>query len=360
MGQSYVCEIILPEKSPIRGVIGAPAASKIRAKQSAAFDTCLLLRKNNLLDDHWRSIYQRRLPAMRNAKLAIGSKATNTYAMICKPTIWATPQDTLPSVLYGTVIKFSPSSPMARYHQSLMLLTRERLPPLPSFPIFLESGIETIIETRNLSEGVSVTEDDLKGLSNFTHAIFQDIFHKTFDSEPEKFPYWLGPVRADTQKPSHDGTPSVMIDWDTVAFVQEKSDWRWSTGMESEALLDRFLYDPWDGKKRYFPIGIDPSLRPSDQPPLYAPHRKWMNNILEYSLSLSKNSRPKFLDHCDWNQPVLQVESVCLRRNFLDRSSEADKGENVRCVVCPEPLVISAVRPNPFKFASMPLLLTSS
>lgn len=339
-----MCEVILPEKSPIRGVIGAPAASKLTAKQSAAFDVCLLLRKNNLLDGRFRSIYQRRLPAMRNAKLAIASKATNSYAMICKPTIWAKPHDTIPSSLYGAVIRFVPSTPLARDHQSLMLLTREKLPSIPSFPIFLDSGIETTIETRNVYGNFSVTLEGLEKLSTFTQAVFQDVFHKTFDSKPDRFPYWLAPVREDADTPNQDAESSAVVDWDTVAYVQENNNGRWSPEMENTVLLDRFLYDPWDGRKRYFPVAVDPNLRPSDQPPSYVPHRKWMNNIMEYSLSLSKNSRPKFFDHCSWNQPVLQVECVGLRRNFLDRSSEAEKGENVRCVVCPEPLVISAVR----------------
>lgn len=339
VGHSFACEVILPEKSPIRGVIGGPASNKLMAKQSAAFDTCLLLRKNNLLDDHFRSIYQKRLPAMRNAKLAIASRATNTYAMVCKPSIWTKPHDTASSVFYRNVISFRPSKPLKRAHHSFLLLTREQLPSIPSFSIYLENGIETIIETTSIAESLPVTRKDLEGLSNFTLAVFQDVFHKTFDPKPEKFPYWIAPIRQDVKS----GAPSDVIDWDTVAFVEEKRDWRWSSDMDHALLLDRFLYDPWDGKKRYFSIAFEDKLRPSDSPPSDVPRRKWMNNIMEYSLSLSKNSRTKFLDHCNWNQPVLRVESVCLRRNFLDRSSEAEKGENISSVVCPEPLILSAV-----------------
>lgn len=271
--------------------------------------------------------------------------------MICKPTIWAKPQDTLPSILHGTVIRLVPSTPLVRGHQSLMLLTREKLPSIPPFPIFLDNGIETTIETKNLLEEFTITPEYLGGLTKFTHAVFQDVFHKTFESEPEKFPYWLAPVREHGKTPKDDGAPSAAIDWETTFFVQEKNDWRWSADMDSETLLDRFLYDPWDGKKRYFPTAVDPSLRPSDRPPSYVPRRKWMDNIMEYSLSLSKNSRRKFLDRCDWNQPVFQVESVCLRRNFLDRSSETEKGDNVRCVVCPEPLIISGVCRKPSRIS---------
>lgn len=342
--KSFVCEVILPEKSPIRGVIGGPAASKITAKQSAAFDTCLLLRKNNLLDDHFRSIYQKRLPAMRNAKLAIAPKKTNNYAMICKPAMWAQSQGTIPSVLYGAIIEFVPSEPLSRKHGSLMLLTRVKIPSIPPFSIFLDDGIETSVRTTCMTESLSVSSEGLESLSQFALAVFQDLFHKTFEPEPEKFPYWLAPICAGGKDTSHNAAPSTLIDWEAIAFTQENRDWRWSADMDEGVLLDRLLYDPWDGRKRYFPIAVDHSLRPSDRPPPYAPSRKWMGNILEYTLSLSKNSRQRFMDCCDWNQPVLQVESGCLRRNFLDRASDAEKGQSSKCAVCPQPLVISSVR----------------
>lgn len=356
--KSFVCEVILPEKSPIRGVIGGLAASKITAKQSAAFDTCLLLRKNNLLDDHFRSIYQKRLPAMRNAKLAIASKGTNNYAMICKPAIWAQSQGNVPSVLYGVMIDFIPSEPLLRKHESLMLLTRGKPPSIPPFPIFLDNGIETSVRTTCMMESLSVTPEALESLSRFTLAVFQDVFHKTFEPKPEKFPYWLAPVCAGGKNISHNAAPTTLIDWEAITFVQENRYWRWSTHMDEEVLLDQFLYDPWDGRKRYFPIAVDHSLRPSDRPPSYAPSRKWMDNILGYTLSLSKNSRQRFLDRCNWNQPVLQVESVGLRRNFLDRVSETEKGQSSKCAVCPEPLVISSVCCNCFLTRNKRSLLT--
>lgn len=113
--------------------------------------------------------------------------------------------------------------------------------------------------------------------------------------------------------------------------------------MDPNALLNRFLYDSWDGKRRFFPLCIDPSLRPSDPPPPYVPKRRWMKDILNYSLSLSKNSRVRILENADWEQPVYLAECVCLRRNFLDMSTEAEKAEGTKCVICPQPLTISAV-----------------
>jgi endoribonuclease Dicer len=341
--QSFICEIVLPEKSPIRGLIGSRASRKGLAKQSAAFDACILLRKNNLLDAHLRSVYQKRLPAMRNAKLAIASKKTNEYIMICKPSIWNQGEETIPEMLFGMLINFIPSKPLKREHQSLLLLSRKRLPPFPSFPIFLDNDVCTFIQTVDIGSPFSVTSQELIQLSNFTLAVFLDVFHKSFDPVPEKFPYWLAPVRAVAGDFSSNVVPKTVVDWETVAFVQDHMGWQWSPDMDIDFLLSRFIYDPWDGTRRYFPIAVDPNLRASDPPPDWTPRRKWMQDIVSYSLSVSKNSRPKFLGRCDWNQPVLQVECLGLRRNFLDKATKSEKLEAKKCVVCPQPLVISAV-----------------
>jgi endoribonuclease Dicer len=85
---TFVCEVILPERPPIRGLTGTPASNKSTAKWSAAFDTCVLLRKHRLLDNHFNSVYHKRLPAMRNARSAIPCKKTNEYDMIQKLALW--------------------------------------------------------------------------------------------------------------------------------------------------------------------------------------------------------------------------------------------------------------------------------
>lgn len=277
---------------------------------------------------------------MRNAKLAV-TKKTNEYIMICKPSIW-NHEDIIPDILYGLLIKFMPTKPLKREHQSMLLLSRKRLPSFPPFPVFLENDINTVIHTSGIGKFVIVSQE-LKQLSSFTLAVFQDVFHKSFDPVPEKFPYWFAPVRAGACDPNPDTTPKSVIDWETVAFAQDHMNWKWSPDMDVGFLLSRFIYDPWDGRKRYFPIAVEPDLHASDLPPHWTPRRRWMENIANYSLSLSKNLRSDFFERFDWNQPVLQVECLRLRRNFLSQATDAEKLEAKKCVVCPQPLVISSV-----------------
>lgn len=313
------------------------------AKQSAAFDACMLLRRRHLLDDNFKSVYHKRLPAMRNAKLAIVSKKTNQYTMICKPSIWKKNQEDLPDKLYGMVFKFHPEEPLDRVHDSIILLARVPLPQIPSFPIYLENDKETSIQAIVLDTPLSIITEDLVCFSQFTIAVFRDVFHKTFEPVLEKFPYWLAPIRSDARSISSINPPRDIIDWNTLKFVNENCEIKWTKEMEPRSLLNRFIYDGWDGRRRFFPLSVETTLRPSDPPPSYAPHRKWMKDIMNYSLSLSKNSRLRALEDVDWDQPVFQAECVCLRRNFLDKATEAEKAEVTRSAICLEPLMISAV-----------------
>ncbi|KAE8352631.1 ATP-dependent helicase dcl1 [Aspergillus coremiiformis] len=337
----FVCEVILPEKSPVRGLTGSPAPKKSTAKQSAAFDTCVLLRKHKLLDDHFNSVYHRRLPAMRNARLAITSSRPNQYGMLSKPSLWSKQQGTLPGRLYATTMSFIPSEPLIRQHRSIILFTRERLPIFPSFSIFLDEDVETTVVTESLEEVLQISSQELNYLSTFTLRVFRDVFHKTYEREPEKLPYWIAPAR--TQNSNKTNDLESLTDWELLLFVHENEEVPFSQDISPEALVNRFVFDKWDGRYRYFTLAVDNTLRPSSSPPSFLPRRRHMENIMNYTLSGSKNARAGFLSKCNWDQPVLQAELVRLRRNLLDKMTDMEKDVETRCVICMEPLKISAI-----------------
>lgn len=316
---------------------------KTTAKQSAAFDTCLLLRKHKLLDDHFGSIYHRRLPAMRNAKLAITSKQTNQYDMISKPSFWNDHQGTMPVKLYAVIISLKPSKDLTRDHGDLVLLTRERLPEFPSFPIFLDDDVETTVCLGDMQESIEVSDGELDTLTDFTLRVFRDVFHKVYDKETEKMTYWLAPTirLAEGEKITE---PRRVIDWQTLSFVKNNDEIQFSECSDDpKSLVDRLAYDKWDGRFRFFTTAVDDILRPSDTPPSFVPRRRHMDSIMSYCVSLSKNSRARFFSTCNWDQPVYQAELVRLRRNLLDSMSDHEKDMETRCVVCLEALKISTV-----------------
>ncbi|OAX85561.1 hypothetical protein ACJ72_00055 [Emergomyces africanus] len=342
---AFVCEASLPEKSPFRGLKGKPSARKMYAKQSAAFETCLMLRKNGLLDDRFVSKYHKRLPAMRNAKLAITSKKTNQYDMMVKPKLWENTRGTIPSEIYATLLTLKPVGKLRRAYQPLILFTRDALPKFPIFPLYLEDDIECNVISIPLRCSLRVSEYEVDLLTTFTLRIFQDLFHKVYDRQSAMMSYWLAPTRLTLEDGdiSENADPRELLDIDVIQHVQENPEICWSLDMLPRAVENKFLFDKWDGRYRYFTFEVEPTLRPSDPPPSTMSKRKNMENIMNYSLNLFKNSRRKFLEACDWNQPVVRAELVRLRRNLLDKAMEQEKGEEAAYYICPEPLRISAL-----------------
>ncbi|RMJ25984.1 hypothetical protein PHISP_03162 [Aspergillus sp. HF37] len=343
VNNAFVCEVILPEKSPIRGLTGSPDTKKTTAKQSAAFDACVMLHKHKHLDDYFNSVYRKRLPLMRNAKLALTLKNRNQYDMVSKPSFWRQQQGAVPVTLYATVISLMPSKPLTKEHGRIVMLTRQRLPNIPPFSIFLDDDVDTTVLSESVEDAFPISEEELESLTTFTIRVFRDIFHKTYDRQIDKMPYWFAPASTE-KKPEGSPYTSTMVDWKLLSYIQENDEAQRTDGMCPESLSNLFVFDHWDGRYRYFTVALEDGLSPSDKPPAFVQRRRHMEDIMNYCLSLSKNSRSRFLSTCDWKQPVLRAEVVRLRRNLLDRMTDAERNIETRCFICLEPLKISAVR----------------
>ncbi|KAL2840996.1 hypothetical protein BJY01DRAFT_257202 [Aspergillus pseudoustus] len=343
VNDTFVCEVILPERSPIRGLVGSPAMNKSTAKRSAAFDTCIMLRKCELIDDRFNSAYHRRLPAMRNAKLAITCKKTNRYDMLLKPSLWAAGRGTLPGTLHATIITFKPTKPLAHELVNLVLFSREKLVAMPRFPIFLEEDdIETMVHCIPMESAWTFSVEEVGALTEFTLRVFRDVFQKTYSCDSADIPYWLAPTNVNSD-PECSLDSIAYIDWDSVHLVNDNDELVFPEDAAPSTLCDRFVFDPWDGRCRFFTLEVDETLRPSDPPPAFVPRRRHMDSIMNYCISLSKNSRAKFLTKCNWDQPVLRAELVRLRRNMLDKMTGPETEIATKCYICLEPLTVSAI-----------------
>lgn len=339
---AFVCEAVLPEKSFIRGCRGQPSSQKMVAKQSAAFEACLILRKNGLLDEHFVSTYKRRLPLMRSAKLAITSKNTNQYSMLTKPKAWEELRGNLPTFLYANVFSFKPMKTLIHTYHPLVLLTRQPMRDVPNTPLYLEDDIECDVLCTSIEEPIDISSVDLDLLSTFTFSVFRHLFHKIYEKEPEKLSYWIAPasIQYNEAKSSRE-----VLDWTLIQTVGKTPHIQWFPGMSPSTFENRFIFDPWDGKHRYFTSKVEPTLKPSDPPIPGMAKRKHMGSILEYSLSMYGNTRKKHLESCNWLQPVVKAELLHLRRNLLDKATEKEKEHNEPYYICLESLSISNVLP---------------
>ncbi|KAI9877073.1 MAG: Dicer-like protein 1 [Pleopsidium flavum] len=349
--KQFVCEVILPENSPVRSATGRPVGRKSIAKRSAAFEACILLRKGKHLDSNLLPTYHKQLPAMRNALLALNMKKTNAYDMRLKPCLWEDNWGRVPETLYLTVIELTTPEGLRRPYKPLAMLTRTRLPALPPFLLHLDIGITSDVVCSSLATCIEVNAASLAKLSAFTFRIFQDVFAKVYEVNQSRMSYWLAPVLGGRLIGLHDPFPEKLIDWEMLDFVHDNEQLEWTIDTPHSFLADKFLVDRWDGGRRYFSVGIAPELKALDAVPPDTAPSKHMKNILDYTVSLYAKSRARATWRHD--QPVILTQRVLHRRNWLDEITEKEKVLRNKSYVCPEPLKFSAL---PTGIAAMSLI----
>lgn len=342
-GKRYICEVLLPASSPIRSVIGRPYSKKSVAKRSAAFEACLLLRRDGHLDENLIPIYHKQLPAMRNAHLALNVKKTNAYDMQVKPKFWEQSWGTVPSELSMVLVKVGePAFGFGdRVLAPLVLLTRESLPGIPTFPVYLQPGISSDVQVIPVISRLHVDEKSLKLLTSFTLQCFRDPFNKAYNHDEKQLSYWLAPVCDDYDLTDH---VTKILDWEAMKYVQANGQMRWYRGTPRSGIENHFMIDPHGGALRYFSALIQEDMDALDPPPegvATSNHKHW-DSILSYTSSLWKNSRD-WIETLEKHQPVMHAYQIPHRRNWLDDFQADDVNVKTATYICPEPLNISPV-----------------
>ena len=338
--RQYICEALLPESSAVRSVQGRPARSKAIAKRSAAFEACLRLRQGGHIDERLLPTYQKQLPAMRNAHLALNLKKGNAYNMRVKPKMWEEARGTIPEELYITIFNLEEVIDVDLAYSPLALLSRSPLPNFPLIPLHLQPGNTTHVSCTSIAQSLKVTQESVEALTVFTLRIFKDIFNKTFESNSSQMSYWFAPISSIRLEPLKPGFPNNLVDWEVLNTVRENEEFSWTPGTPHSEIEHKYMVDKWNGARRFFSKQVVPNLKPTDPVSEEAPKYKFMNSILDYTVSLFAKSRAK----ATWNQqqPVLLAQVVMHRRNLLDELAEDEEQSNT-AHICPEPLRISAV-----------------
>jgi endoribonuclease Dicer len=344
----FECEVILPELAPIHTAIGKVCGKKLLAKCAAAFKMCLLLRERLFLDENLLPTYEKKAPLMRNALLALSEKHKDQYLMRVKPEFWRIGANTIPEYLYLTVVDVDAG--LDRPHQPLGLITRTPLPQLPQFPIYLRNGRPSNVVLTPLETAFSVTQQHLTLFNKVTLQIYADIYNKIYEDNIKKMTYWLVPIRSgSTASIASTSKPNDFIDMEQILDICNPTEDRtqWTPDMEDGYLVDKYIVDKFSGGRRFYSKALAPHLKPNSPVPASAiaaePARKYKESILDWSNSLWNSSR-KFRT---WNmeQPVMEVERIPFRRNFLAAMEQNEKEleGQLSIFVCPEPLKISLV-----------------
>ncbi|KAL8702024.1 MAG: hypothetical protein Q9201_004601 [Fulgogasparrea decipioides] len=351
----YTCSVVLPSESPVHSATGRPSSRKAIAKRSAAFEACVLLRKGGHLDENLLSTHHKHLPAMRNAHLALSLHKSSSYDMKLKPTIWQESRGSAPESLYMTVLMLEKPENLGRESQPIALLTRKCMPDLPSVLLHLQVDKTSNLIFDSLQGSIPVTQNSLSRLNAFTLRIYKDIFNKRFEVNEVAMSYWFAPVVKTFKCISRQRSSPGLIDWAVVNYVHDNEAWTWDIDCSHAELEDRYLVDKWDGGRRFWGVKVMPDLRPLDPVPDGAAPHRYMNTILDYSVSLFSKSRKRAVWRQD--QPVIYAHRILHRLNWLDEYTEKEYNIKMDAYVCPEPLLFSAL---PTSTAAMAYLLPSA
>ncbi|KAH7146308.1 hypothetical protein EDB81DRAFT_794834 [Dactylonectria macrodidyma] len=350
-GSKFIADVILPDSSPIKSMPGFPQRSKMLARSSAAFEMCVALIQKTYVNGHLQPVFAKKLPAMRNARLAVSSNKKADYNMLLKPKIWSE-LGTVISELYATALVLDNPDALGRQSRPMLLLSRQKIPQLPDVPLFLGNGQSSHAKLVAYEQPVKLTAENVQGLANFTLKVFEDVFSKEYDAKAQDIPYFLAPCvenHGEVLKNGH-----AQIDWPVVKTVTENEKLEWENASE-DFFYDKFVTDPHSGSRKLVIHGINKSLRPTDPTPDNVPENKCRGyrmveqNIKQYSNSLWLKSRQR----AQWrdDQPVVNAELLSLRRNLLDEF-QVDEDINNNCFIILEPLHVSPL-PIDFVFMAM-------
>ncbi|UKZ72237.1 uncharacterized protein TrAtP1_013179 [Trichoderma atroviride] len=341
--KQFIASVVLPDGSPIKTIQGISQRTKQLARCSAAFEACRILIEKGYIDKHLRPAFAKKLPVIRNARLALSADKMSEYEMLVKPRFWSLclgPE--IPTALYQTTISLSQQAALGYPSRPLILLTRNPLPDIPSAPLFFDSGQTSTVRLSHSKPSLEVTAEEIRALSRFTLRLFAHVFSKQYEAEPRELPYFIAPCSVSGSQNIEDGS---NIDWEVVKHVAATERLEWSNAPK-EFFKDKLAIDAWDGSRKFILAGINEQLKPSDPTPAGVPqpksqaYKKVEQNIKEYSTSLSLQSRKRR----NWSdeQPVVNAELLSIRRNFLDEYFIGDEADNT-CYVILEPLVVSPV-----------------
>lgn len=341
----FYCEVVMPEQSPIRSAFGCRYPRKLLAKRSAAFEMCIELLKGEFLNSSLLSRFKKLKPEGANAHLTVSEKKTGKYVMRLKPSMWAEGRGTLPSTVYLTVINMPDG--LARPHQPIGLLTRHALPQFPSFPLFLDSGKISYVQTFPRFS-LRLTENEVAEFTCYTLLLLLHVNAKVFEKNSANMSYWIVPILNGS---SNETDSRKCIDWEAIRYALDGKNQQWSPEVPPLYLENKFIVDPWAGNRRFFSERVDLTLKPLDGIPENTakydrPGANKKKNILQYSISLFGKKFDEEWPKWDRKQPVMECTQVMHRQNLLAPPSPKENDVKTRftkAFLCPEPMIISAV-----------------
>ncbi|KAG9252647.1 uncharacterized protein F5Z01DRAFT_726455 [Emericellopsis atlantica] len=340
-GQRFCAEVILPDPSPVKFVSGHPQQSKKLARGSAAYEACVLLHSKDHLDTNLQPTLVRKLPAMRNARLAVSENKKKEYGVRLKPAIWAK-VGPITNLWPATFLLAKPEA-YSETVTPMVILSREKLPPTPKIALHFGHGRSSLVNVVPASVPLRLPAEKIDMLYQFTLRLFNDIFSKTYAAGKDNFPFLFAPALLPQEGVTADNC--CDIDWPAVDTVTSQPCLAWEN-QAPDFFENKFVFDPLTGSRKFIIHGLNSSLQPDSLVPEDAApynltaYKAVTPDIQQYSNSFFRKRR----QNATWrqDQPVVNAEVLSMQRNYLDPFSGNDAA-NSKCYLILEPLQVSTL-----------------
>jgi endoribonuclease Dicer len=327
-GMGYVCTVTMPLNAPISMIRGEIQPSKKRAKQDAAFRTCIELRRKEALTDRFfpyrvKMAHDERDPEVEG--LMENTKKFSREYPFHNPAFWEL-ECGVPTRLSVTVIWLEAPDLMyhGRRHRPICLLTRRCLPQIP--PLYLHGrGESTNAISKSFSLSILVTEERLQKLSMFTIRLLSIAANKQFECDPASFPYWIAPVKLElmdlisADSNLFQGSPDKIMSWDEVNLAAKE---RWQEPKIHDLVTPRarqecLVYTKGEEGRRYYLREVRKDLSPLSPPPQGS--RESENGKYSRVIDWYLSYRPKLAVAPD--QPLWEVTLITRLFNYVRKES---------------------------------------
>ncbi|KZV65685.1 hypothetical protein PENSPDRAFT_737573 [Peniophora sp. CONT] len=346
----FTCTVRLQADVPVPPITSPPALTRSHARRIAAYMLCKELFDRGLLDYHlfprpFDNAAPRRHtindtgfldPDDADAAPQLPPKGTNasatgTRCYTCKmPEFWKNSVRVATRRLHPTVICIRSGMGYA----PMMLVTRQPLPPLADFDLFVD-GMPLRVYLRR-GAAFDVIEEQLHLFHSFTIRIVRAIQNKAFTVEMDKAPYFFAPLSLHSKwadRISADGVDSLDDDrWNPLTVVEDIA---WasirqmveSNFMElrvdsheslQEDLVDAVVQDRWiEFTRRFYAVGLR-----ADLTPLSKPEEGIREESYDTYLAYVAENRHNFEGIKRADQPLIQVSRVMPVQNLLSPANK--------------------------------------
>jgi endoribonuclease Dicer len=329
--------------------------SKIWAKRFAAFELAVKLREDLELDGWLKPVYEpNKRHVMANAILSLNSKKGKGYKYKKKAVFWTpNPEAPDPVELWATVITIKDTGVLGFGYQPYVILTRKKMPCIPSFELFFDMGPSNIIFTR-LAKPIRMADYPgmMGDLNEFTTRTFHHVFNKKFKFTTKVTPYWIGPILSAGSSDITEGSDfNQIFDWKQFNYAakNELAPNNFHEITTDEEANGKVMMEIRNFSRRFVSLRLAPHLKPTDPCPEGTPgHTKF--NIFEYTVFLDskKKESPYVAGLREKKDIVIEAERIAQWFPLTYNAPRDSKNLKKTAYVTTVPFHISPVRiPHP-------------